>query len=242
MTGKDLDSIVALIKGEEGTTVNVTILRGEEIEFALERRQIEVPSIYSEMLENNIGYISIVGFDTVTADQFETAVSDLQSQGMSSLIIDVRDNPGGTLDSVTEILDQILPEGMTVYTEDKQGEREEFYSDEATKIELPIVVLINENSASASEIFAGAIKDFGAGTLVGKTTYGKGVMQIVRQFTDGSAVKITNAYFYTPNGTVINGVGVSPDVEVEIPEEATTDYIITREEDVQLQKAIELLQ
>lgn len=242
VSGKDLDSIVALIKGEEGTTVNVTVLRKEEeIDFLLERRQIEIPSIYGEMLENNIGYLSIESFDDVTANQFQEEINNLEEQGMKSLIIDVRNNPGGTLDSVTQILDQILPEGLLVYTEDKEGKQESYYSDEENKLELPMVVLINENSASASEIFAGAIKDFDAATLVGKTTFGKGVMQIVRGFSDGSAVKLTNAYFYTPKGNVINNVGVKPDVEVDIPEEAIEDYVVTEEEDTQLKKALEIL-
>lgn len=242
VTGMDLDSIVGMIKGEEGTEVTVIVKRNsEEITYVMERRQVEVPTVYGEILENNIGYISIAGFDTVTPDQFETTLNELKDGGMTSLIIDVRDNPGGTLDSVTGILDQLLPEGLTVYTEDKYGNRDEYNSDEATKLEIPMVVLINENSASASEIFAGAMKDFEAATILGKTTYGKGVMQAIRSFTDGSALKITTAYFYTPKGTVINGVGIIPDVEIEIPVEAYEDYVITPEEDVQLQKAIEIL-
>ena len=242
VTGMDLDVIVGMIKGEEGTEVTVIVKRNsEEITYVMERRQVEVPTVYGEILENNIGYISIAGFDTVTPDQFETTLNELKDGGMTSLIIDVRDNPGGTLDSVTGILDQLLPEGLTVYTEDKYGNRDEYNSDEATKLEIPMVVLINENSASASEIFAGAIKDFEAATIVGKTTYGKGVMQAIRSFTDGSALKITTAYFYTPKGTVINGVGIVPDVEIEIPVEAYEDYVITPEEDVQLQKAIEII-
>ena len=240
--GVELSNIIAMIKGEAGTMVNVTVLReDEEISFDIERREIEIPSIRSEMLEDNIGYISIESFDTATSGQFREAVDNLTLEGMTSLIIDVRDNPGGTLGSVTDILDQILPEGLTIYTEDKNGNRDEYYSYEESKIELPMVVLTNENSASASEIFAGAMQDFGAATIVGQTTFGKGVMQSIRTFSDGSAIKITTAYFYTPDGNVINEIGIIPDVEVIIPEEAYEDYLITPEEDTQLDKAIEIL-
>lgn len=243
ITGMDLTDIVGMIKGEEGTTVDVTIVRsGSEVEYTLERRQVEIPTTYSELLDGNVGYLVIASFDTVTAEQFKGEIASLKEQGMTSLIIDIRDNPGGTLDSVTNILDQLLPEGLTLYTLDKQGTREEYFSDEENKLELPMVVLTNANSASASEIFAGAMKDFGVATIVGETTYGKGVMQAIRTLSDGSAIKITTASFYTPKGVTINGIGIIPDVEVIIPEEAFADYVITKEEDVQLKKAIEILQ
>ena len=242
ITGMDISDIVAKIKGEEGTKVDVTIVRdGKEVKYTLERRQVEIPTTHSELLDGNIGYIAISSFDTVTPEQFKSEVASLKDQGMKSLIIDVRDNPGGTLDSVTNILDQLLPKGLTLYTVDKKGTREEYFSDEEHKLDLPMVVLTNGNSASASEIFAGAMKDFGAAKIVGETTYGKGVMQAIRTLSDGSAVKITTASFYTPKGTTINGIGIIPDVEVKIPEEAFADYVITKDEDTQMAKAIEIL-
>ena len=244
VTGEDLNKVVALIKGEEYTTVTVEVARDGEsgyLEFEVERRTIEVPTVESEMLENQIGYIAITSFDDVTTEQFMTALDTLESQGMEALIVDLRNNGGGLVSSVCAILDRLLPEGLIVYTEDKYGNREEEYSDAENYFDKPLAVLVNGNSASASEIFAGAIKDYGIGTLVGTTTYGKGIVQKIYPLSDGTAVKLTVSKYYTPNGNNIHGTGIEPDVTVELDEELMYEVEIPKEEDNQLQAAIEVL-
>ena len=184
-------------------------------------------------------YLRITEFTMVTPQQFEDAYKDLQAKGMEKLIVDLRDNPGGVLSSVCDVLRQILPEGLIVYTEDKYGEKQEMKCDGDTPIDIPLAVLVNENSASASEIFAGAVKDYEIGTIVGTTTYGKGIVQSIRQLSDGSAVKLTTAKYFTPKGNDIHKVGITPDVEVKLDASLLnrTDY--THDEDNQLQAAIE---
>lgn len=242
ITGMDLNTAVTLIKGEEGTTVTITIYRDEQtMDFEVERRMISVQTIAYEMLEDNIGYIDIDEFDEVTADQFSKALDELTAQGMEGLIIDLRDNPGGLLDIVVKMLDEILPEGTIVSVKDKYGKTDEFTSDAATRLEVPLVVLINENSASASEIFAGAVKDYGVGTLVGKTTFGKGIVQTLFSLRDGTGVKITIEDYYTPSGESIHQIGVAPDVEVELPYELKILVEIPKDEDTQLQAALDIL-
>ena len=191
------------------------------------------------MLDNHIGYIAITEFAEPTEEQFMQAVNSLKDQGMESVIIDLRDNPGGYLTAVTEILDDILPEGLTVYTEDKYGNRQNYTSDEEHKMDYPMAVLVNENSASASEIFAGAVKDYEIGTIVGTTTYGKGIVQSIRQLSDGSAVKLTTAKYFTPKGNDIHKVGITPDVEVKLDASLLNRTVYTHDEDNQLQAAIE---
>ncbi len=243
VTGQDLNTVVSKIKGEEGSSVLLTVQRGsEELQIEVERATIETQTVGYEMMDGQIGYLYILEFDDVTTGQFLEALEELENAGMEKLIIDLRDNPGGNVQVVCDILDRILPEGLIVYTEDKYGEREEYMSDGENYLDCPLVVLINENSASASEIFAGAVKDYGIGTLVGTTSYGKGVVQSILDLGDGTAVKLTVSKYYTPNGNNIDGVGIEPDVEVEIPSEAYEDYVITYEEDTQLQKAQEILQ
>ncbi len=245
VTGEDLNKVVALIKGEEHTTVAVEVARdGEDdyLEFEVERRTIEVPTVESEMLENQIGYIAISSFDDVTTDQFITALDNLESQGMKALVVDLRNNGGGLVSSVCAILDRLLPEGLIVYTEDKYGNREEEYSDADHYFDKPLAVLVNGNSASASEIFAGAIKDYGIGTLVGTTTYGKGIVQKIYPLSDGTAVKLTVSKYYTPNGNNIHGTGIEPDVVVELDKRLQNTVEVPREEDNQLQAAVEALQ
>ena len=185
------------------------------------------------MLGDGIGYLAITQFTGVTSEQFQETYQSLKDQGMERLIIDLRDNPGGLLDAVCETLRQILPEGMIVYMEDKAGNREEYTCDGETPIDIPLVVLVNENSASASEIFAGAVKDHGVGTLVGTTTFGKGIVQTYYRLGDGSEIKLTTAKYFTPNGNNIHGTGVEPDVQVEASEDGETD--------VQLEKAVEVV-
>ncbi len=242
VTDLELDDVVDLILGEDGTDVVLTIVREDEtLEISVTRREINIPSVDYEMLEGNIGYIQISRFATDTANEFEAAVADLQEQGMTSMIIDLRYNPGGLLSSVVQIADDILPEGVIVYTEDKYGNREEQVSSGETSLSLPIAVLINEGSASASEILAGAIRDYEYGTLIGTTTYGKGVVQKTYELTDGSAVKLTTETYYTPNGENIHGTGISPDIELEYEFLGTEEDTYSYSLDNQIQKAIEVL-
>lgn len=234
VTGKDLSLVVTDLKGEEGTDVNISILRGTDIiDMRVTRRNIEVPTVEYEMLGNGIGYIAITEFDDVTDEQFLAALDDLEGQGMEDLIIDLRNNGGGLVDVTCTILDRLLPEGLIVYTEDKYGRRQEEYSDAENYFDGDMAVLVNGNSASASEIFAGAIKDYGVGTLIGTQTFGKGIVQSLFPLSDGSAVKITVSRYYTPAGNNIHEVGITPDIVLEPDEES--------EEDNQLQKAIEVL-
>lgn len=242
-TSVEVSELVQHIRGEEGTTVHMVIYRpstGETLEFDVERRHVELPSIEGEMLEDGIGYIQITEFQDKTDEQFEAMVTQLQSQGAKGLIIDVRANPGGLLRTVVELLDQILPKGLLVYVEDKYGNRDDYTSD-AKCLDLPIVVLTDENSASASEIFAGALKDYEYATLVGKTTYGKGIVQNIIRLSDGDAMKITTAKYFTPKGNDIHKIGVTPDVEVDYeysgPEEETYD----KQYDSQFLKAVEIM-
>lgn len=234
VTGKDLSLVVADLKGEEGTEVNLSILRGtDEIELTMERRNIQVPTVEYRMETDQIGYISISEFDDVTQEQFISALEALEGQGMKDLIIDLRNNGGGLVDVTCAILDRLLPEGLIVYTEDKYGERQEQLSDAEHYFAGKMAVLVNGNSASASEIFAGAIKDYGVGTLIGTQTFGKGIVQSLFPLSDGSAIKITVSRYYTPAGNNIHEVGIEPDIVLEYDKEA--------EGDNQLEKAIEVL-
>lgn len=243
VTGEDLNKVVSLIKGEEHTTTTVTVTRDSgELEFEVERRIIEMQTVEAKLLDGNIGYISISGFEDVTSNQFLSAMEELENQGMEALVVDLRNNGGGLVSSVCAILDRLLPEGLIVYTEDKYGNREEEYSDAENYFDKPLAVLVNENSASASEIFAGAIKDYGTGTLVGTTTYGKGIVQKVYPLSDGTAVKLTVSKYYTPNGNNIHGIGIEPDVTVEAEGEITFGADASAEEDNQLQRAVEILE
>jgi len=245
VTGVDLTEVVSRMKGKEGTKVKLSVIRegvAEPIEFVITRRRIEVPTIEYEMLDGNIGYIAISEFDEVTAQQFRDAIKDLEKQGQVGLVIDLRDNGGGSLDTVVNMLDRMLPEGLIVYTEDKHGIREEKKSDNKESFKKPLAVLINGNSASASEIFAGAIQDYGIGTIVGTTSFGKGIVQsVIPMLEDGTAIKVTVSKYYTPNGRNIHGVGITPDVEEALKEELRKQVVIDKKEDNQLQKAVEVI-
>ena len=211
--GMELDKVVSLIKGEEGTTVNITIYRdGEYIDMTVQRRQVEIPTVEQEMLGDGMAYIRIVEFDDVTPGQFEDALQTSRSQGMKGLVLDLRGNPGGSVNAVVDIARMLLPEGLVVYTEDKYGKREEYSCDGSNEFNLPLVVLVDGNSASASELLSGAIQDYQKGTLVGTTTFGKGIVQQMLTLLDGSAVKITISSYYTPKGRNIHGIGIEPDV------------------------------
>ncbi|WP_343249509.1 S41 family peptidase [Diplocloster hominis] len=247
VTGMDLQSVVSVVKtSNDGVgTVSVEVVRGDETEpltFDVERREVTVSTVEHEMLDDGIGYLLITQFDDlVTQKQFQEAMEDLRNQGMTSLIIDVRDNPGGVLDSVCKTLEQILPAGLIVYTEDKYGNREEYSGEGKTPLDIPLVVLVNGNSASAAEIFAGAVKDYGIGTLVGTTTYGKGIVQKIFDLGDDTAVKLTVSKYFTPKGNYIHEVGIDPDVEIDLNEDLKKMAIIPKDQDNQLQKAIEIL-
>lgn len=238
-----LTDVVNRIRGEEGTKVHLKIIRGadtadrEELEFDVERRKVETPTVTSEMKDNNIGYIRISEFDTVTVDQFAEALAEVKGKNAKGLIIDLRDNPGGSLKSVVDIAGMLLPAGKVVYTEDKYGRQDVYECDGKHEINIPMAVLVNGNSASASEILAGAIKDYKKGTLIGTTTFGKGIVQRIFELKDDSAVKLTVSHYYTPNGNDIHKVGIAPDVELEFDREAYEKD----ETDNQLQKAIEIL-
>lgn len=241
--GMELSELVSKIKTDPEEQLTLEIERdGETLEVELTRREVQIPTVEYEMLDNQVGYIRLVEFDEVTADQFKEALEDLENQNMEKLIIDVRNNPGGVLQVVCDMLDQLLPEGLIVYTEDKNGNRKEYTSDEEHQFTKPLVVLANENSASASEIFAGAIQDYGIGTIVGTTTFGKGIVQRTFYLSDGTGVKLTVAKYYTPKGHDIHKKGITPDVEIELDEELKNQSSISHEEDNQLQKAIEVLQ
>ena len=221
-----------LLEEENRFSLRITPLNGGEI------RDVEIQTVSHEMLSGDTGYIRISEFSEVTSDQYKKAFADLKEQGMKKLVVDLRDNPGGLLTAVCGVLRQILPEGLIVYTEDKNGKREEETCDGKNELDMPLAVLVNGNSASASEIFAGAVKDYGIGTIVGTTTYGKGVVQTIQPLTDGSAVKITIAKYFTPKGNDINKKGITPDVEAELSGDITDWTELTHKEDAQLQTAL----
>ncbi|NLO09354.1 MAG: S41 family peptidase [Clostridiales bacterium] len=245
VTGEDLTEVVGKIKGKEGTKVNISIYRDgvtDPMDFTIVRKKINIPTIEYEMLKNDIGYIQIVEFDDITISQFSSAISALEKKGMKGLVIDVRNNPGGLLNSVVDILDRLLPKGkLVVYTEDKYGNREEEKTDNSDRYNKPMVVMINGNSASASEIFAGTLQDYDKATVIGTTSFGKGIVQRVIPLTDGTAIKLTISKYFTPNGRNIHGEGIVPDVEIELDEELKQLVTIPKDEDNQLQKAIEIL-
>ena len=244
VTAMDLNAIVAHIKGERDTPVVITVYRpstDETLDLTVYRDKIEVPTIESQMLENDLGYIQVVEFEGVTAKQFAERIQGLKDDGMKGLIIDLRDNPGGLLDVVLDMLDQMLPEGTLLTTGDKNGNGEKFTSDAEHYFDLPLVVLVNENSASASEVFTGAIRDYNAGLVVGVRTFGKGIVQSIFPLNDGSAIKLTVSRYFTPSGECIHGEGITPDIVVPLNEELKTQSTITQEEDNQLQTAITAL-
>lgn len=270
VSGKELDLVVKEdIRGEEGSFVNITVLRGEnaeEVELKVQRRQIEVPTVEYQMLENKVGYIYVMQFDEVTAKQFKDAVDDLEKQGMEKLLVDMRNNPGGVLDTAVEMLAYILPEdkmeGMLIYTKDKNEKGERYYCKDGQIIKeadsgyednrypkkddhqltVPMAVLVNGNSASAAEVFTGAVQDYEAGIAVGTQTFGKGIVQQLVPLGDGTAIKLTTSHYYTPSGFDLHGKGLEPDVEVDLDEELKTKAVVELSEDNQVQAAIEALE
>lgn len=243
ITGKTAADVSALVKGEEGTDVTLTIFRestGEVLEKTVTRQDIQVQTVSWRMMDDNIGYISITNFRENTHNQFKEALDALEAEGMEKLVLDLRNNTGGLVKSAHEIGEELLPEGIMVYTMDKEGNREDTLCDDVYN-DVPMVVLVNGNSASAAEILAGAIQDTGRGELIGTTTFGKGLVQRLFTLPDGSGLNVTIQKYYTPNGTSIHGVGITPDYEVELPEEYAQQTNIPAEADTQLQKAVEVL-
>lgn len=266
----ELDVLVQQeIRGEEGTAVDITVLRnGEELKLHIVRRVVEVTTVEAQMIDEETGYILVTQFDTVTADQFRDAVDELEEKGMKQLVIDLRDNPGGVLDAVVDMAAYVLPDdqfdGTIVSTSDKYGKGMRYFSkdgkiqyeandgggrdprypkDDGHELDIPIAVLINGNSASASEVFAGALRDYGSAKLVGTTSFGKGIVQTLVQLEDGSAVKMTISHYYTPSGFDLHKKGLDPDEEIalEVPEEYEGAYELPLDQDNQVQKALEVL-
>lgn len=228
-----LDDVVSFLRGKEGSKVEVTVLRGKEMKEVIcnvTRAKFTIPTVEWEMLEDSVGYIKLTEFDTVTTKQFEKAMADLEKKGMTGLVLDLRNNPGGNLTTVCEIADIFLPKGVIVSTKDKNGKEQVYKADNKEQFQLPLTVLINGQSASASEILAACIQDYGLGELVGTTTYGKGIVQEIYPLINGDALKLTVSEYFTPNGKNIHGVGVKPDVVVEY-----------EKEDNQLEEAIRVL-
>jgi len=238
-----MDEAVSNMRGEPGTDVNITIYReskGDPFDVSITREEIRLKTVKSRMLDEEIGYIRISMFDQITATDFKTNLEELQKSNPKALVIDLRNNPGGSLTEVVDIADQLLGNQMVVYTENRMGQKREFKSG-FLKVDLPMVVLTNEGSASASEILAGAVQDSNSGTIIGETTFGKGVVQTVIPLDDGSGFKLTTSQYFTPNGRNIHGIGIEPDVVIEMPESYYDIDEPTDEDDVQLQKAIEVL-
>ncbi|MDP4092842.1 MAG: S41 family peptidase [Bacillota bacterium] len=243
---KDSNTVVKLIKGTEGTSVKVTFYRpseGKSFDLDIVRKKIKVENLKSEMLPGDIGYIQIKTFDAEINNYFQNSLNSLIKQGMKGLIIDLRDDPGGYYDQVVAIADRLLPKGVIVYTEDKNKKRE-YENSDARELGMPIAVLVNGNSASASEILSGAIKDFKKGTLIGTKTFGKGLVQQEYTLGDGSGVKVTIARYFTPSGVCIQGIGIQPNIEVKLPDKYKNIPVsqVQRSDDTQLQKAIDVIQ
>lgn len=247
VTGMDLNQVVSMIKGEEGTGVMLHIYRESEekyLDIEVIRKKVELPTVTGEMLPDNVGYIEVTSFDEVTTNQFISTYKELKEQGMKSIIVDLRNNGGGLVDTVEKMLDYLLPEGTIFYVKDKKGIKSmEYVSDAEAALDIPMVVLVNQYTASAAEVFAGNIQEFGLGTVVGTTTYGKGVMQqlFYTNSAQTAAVKLTVADYYIHSDKNVNGTGIIPDVEIKLDEEAAKMVEIPVEKDNQLQKALEII-
>ena len=241
--GDSMDAAANNIKGVEGSTVKLEIQRGQEIKtFEITRKKITINPVVAEKLENNIGYLEVSSFDENTAENFKAKYEELKSQGITSLIIDLRNNGGGLVEEALKIADYIVPKDKELLvTIDKDKKEKVEKSKEDVLIDMPIVVLVNKNSASSSEILAGALKDLNEATIVGNTTYGKGVIQQLLQLRDGAGLKVTVEEYYTPNRTKINGVGIEPNEKVDLPESVENPLSVERKDDTQLQKAMEIL-
>ena len=244
VTGDEFEILPTLVKGTPGTTVDITVYRPSEeknYDFTIERASVASPTVYFRMLDNEVGYIQIKQFEEVTYDQFKVALDKLKKEKAKGLVLDLRDNPGGLLNIVEQIADELVPEGIIVSTKDKQGKGSEYYAD-SKYTDIPMVVLINGNSASASEVLAGALKDYSRAELIGTTTFGKGVVQTIIPLSDGSAIKLTTSQYFTPSGVCIQGIGIAPDYEVKLStEKILKGRELTDTEDDQLQTAIKVV-
>lgn len=242
-TSDDYETIADNIKGEEGTKVNIEVERnGERLTFDITREKINTNPITTKLIENNIGYLRLPSFDENTSQDFKTKVEELQKQGAKSLIIDLRNNGGGIVDEATQISDFILEKDKIIMsTVDNKENKQETKSENNPIFKFPIVILVNENTASASEILACSLQDNEAAKIVGTKTFGKGVIQVLLSLDDGSGLKITTEEYYTPKGTKIHKAGIKPDEEVKLPETVKNIYSVKEEEDTQLKKAIEIL-
>ena len=262
VTGMDMDILVKdYIKGKDGSEVELTVFRqdeGEYVDLKMERRNVTVQTVEYQMMEDSVGYIAVSQFDVVTADQFKAAVNDLEKQGMKKLVVDLRNNPGGVLGTVVDMLDYILPDDLTiegdkdlvrtnpeatllVYMADKNGKGEQEYASDGHSLDIPMAVLVNGESASASEVFTGAMKDYGRATIVGTKTFGKGIVQNLIPLDNGTAIKMTTAHYYTPSGFDLHGKGIEPDVEVELKEELRNQITVEVKEDNQIEAALKAL-
>ena len=245
ITDEDLNFVVDRIRGKEGTTAYIKVFRPSDnkyYEFNIERQVVENVSVRFEMLEDKIAYIAIEEFNDLTADEFKKAVDDALSQNAKGIVFDVRDNPGGLVDSVAAICDYIMDEGPIVTIKNRSGKViSEYKSDSKQKVDLPMTVLVNGNSASAAEIFTGALKDTGMAKIVGTNTFGKGIVQSVFQLSDGSGIKVTIAKYFTPNGNDIHKKGIAPDYEVELKDGRKNAVNLPHDEDAQLKKALKIL-
>jgi len=239
----DLTAVVSKMKGEAGTKVKITVIRkNHKKEFTIVREEIHSQTVASEMLDNKIGYIAVSSFEEVTKQQFRDALEKLENEGEKSLIIDLRNNGGGLLSTAVDMLDRMLPEGVVVYTKDKEGNKEEYSSTAKESFDKPVVILVNENSASASEVFSGAMQDYKKGTLVGTTTFGKGIVQTVFNLQDGTALKLTTSKYYTPKGRNIHGTGLKPDISVALDQKTFTQKKSGIVIDNQMKAAVDYLQ
>lgn len=241
---RDYTDVVADIKGKEGTSIKLVVMRdGQQISMDVTRGKVDIATVDYHMLDDQIGWLYIGEFDGVTTKQVKSAIEDLQSQGMKKIIVDLRDNPGGRLDVVKDIMNIFLPKDkLLLYSVDKAGHKEEYYSDTDPILpDIPMCVLVNGNSASASEVFTGAMKCYQRATIVGTKTFGKGIMQSIFELDDGSALKITIGKYYLPDDSNIHKIGITPDQVVELPEGVTSVWTLKEDQDVQLNKAKELL-
>lgn len=245
-TADKMDDAVKIMRGKPGEKVKITVLRRDEngkakfIDFEIVREIIKVQTVSSKLLKDNIGYISISGFDTPTYNDFDKQYKELKKQGMKKLILDLRNNPGGLLTTSTQVVNTFLDGGLIMYTLDKQNNKETINATKGAD-DIKIVVLVNKGSASASEIVAGALKDRKRATIIGTQTFGKGIVQTVFNMPDGEGLKLTTSAYYTPSGVNIHGKGIAPDIKVELNKEVKTISIDNLAKDNQIQKAIEIL-
>lgn len=240
VTGGDISDLVDKVRGKENTTVNLVMFRGEnmdEVEFTVSRRKVEAVTVSHNMMEKDTGYIAIGAFESITVEQFEDALSDLRAQGMKRMILDLRGNGGGMVNAAVKIADDIIGTGVVTYTLDSREERKDYNAVTKEELGVPLVVLVDSGSASASELLTGAIKDYGVGTVVGMTTFGKGIVQNIYPLADGSAIRLTNSKYYTPNGINIQGTGIEPDVVIKFD----VDAYKKDGTDNQLNKALEVV-